>query len=408
MAGLPFRGATKAVTDAIRAAINLAFRERSTVATVAALRAVAAFGSDGSQAMTPGAIRFVSSAGCCYVWDADSTDADDGDAVIASTGAGTRAGRWRKATSPAVLLSTGGDAPALRLADGTAIHQVQSGYLRNVILYSGERTEEDFEKRIYGQRPCVVIDFLGRAKERQSLRAGQLAQATYRFQVDVISFCARPEEKGFAGSPLPEEAAKDPGAWAIAEDVEQLLDGALGEQLGLTAISHSRVTDMDIVERTLAGRRAVVSMDLEVFASIGRAVQTTPALSGLFAQPTLAIARPPGQAVDPDNVIVEGLGVSIGLGLIRAPANGSARIDGELVATTGASLHTFAASSDTYRDLSAAGAWTYTAVAIDAPAPAQDAGTLRIGRTRTSSGAVVEDLLLAPTLRALGDPIPVT
>lgn len=401
IAGLPYRGSTAIVTEALVQAINTAYRERGpAVATIAALRAIGAFGADGSVALIKNSLRYVTAEATCFRWDGDATAADDGADVIAPTGAGTRAGRWRRCAT-----GTDGSDP-LRYQDetGTPIEAGQTGYLRAVEIYAGERDRDEFEKRIYGQRPCVVVDFLGRSKERKSTTTGGLAWATFRYEVNCVSFCARPEELGFAGSPVPDEAALDPGAWVMAEDLETLLDGALGEQLGVPAISHVAIGDLEIVERDLAGRLAIVSLALEVKATLGRGDADSVELASVYAQTEVAIARPAGAPLDRDNVLVTGIRILPGLGLSRAPTDGSARVGGELVTVAGAVAFNFDADADTYRDLDSDGVLTYTAVAVGAEAPELAEGSLRIGRTRTDSSSVLVDTILAPVLRAEGAP----
>lgn len=395
MAGLPYRGATAAVANAVMQAINLAYRERSTVETIAALRAVGTAGASSTSALTPNALRYVTAALTCYRWDETSSAADDGASVVKPDDVdSSNPGRWRKATTS-----------TLRLVDGTRINQATSGYLRNVVYYNGERSEDEFERRIYGQRPCVVVDFLDRQKIRKSTQQGGAAWATYRFQIDCISFCARPDERGFRGSFVTSESTVDPGAWAMAEDIEQILDGATGDDLGVDAISHCKVGALDVVENDLTGRKAVVSLDLEVYATIGKRDVDASALTGLSVQLETGIVRPAGEDVDADNVIISGLRIFAGSGLSHAPTNGSAKIDGETVTVSGAALHTFTANAVTYRDLATDGTFTYVEAALgDDEEPDVTDGCLRIGRTITDSSSVVSDALLAPTLRSFGDP----
>jgi len=395
--GLTYRGATAAITDAVVQAINLAYRARHpAVADLTALRGVSVFGADGSQAVSAGVIRYVTAESVCYRWDSFSIVDDDGSQIIAPTGVGVRPGRW-------IRCSTGmSGINQLRLADGTPIEKAQTGYLRATAVYAGEKNQAEFEKRIYGQRPAIIVDFVSRSKERKSTLQGGLAWATYHFEIDCVSFCARADEKGVAGSPLPAEALLDPGAWAMAEDLEQLLDGALGEQFGIPAIDHCKVGEMRIVERDLSGRLAIVSLDLEVYATIGRQDSDASALSSVYAQPEVAINRPGDTALDPDNVIISGLVVLQGMGLARAPTNGTAKIAGATVTVAGATLHTFTANSDTYRDLKSDGTFVYHSVPHGSNAPAVTASALRIGKTVTDGSGVVLDTLLAPTLRNFG------
>ena len=174
--------------------------------------------------------------------------------------------------------------------------------------------------------------------------------------------------------------------------------------MALAAISHCRIGTLSLVENNLSSRRAVVSLDLEVFATIGRLDPDSEALTSIYVQPQIAIARPGDEEIDTDNVIIDGLRITLGLGLSRAPSNGSAKISGVTVAVTGAPLHSFGADQDTYRDLRANGTFLYLATAVGAPEPLPTPSALRIGRTRTDGAGVVEDALIPSTLRNFGDP----
>jgi hypothetical protein len=396
MAGLPYRGATAIIANAILQALNLAYRKRlPTVEDVAALRAMATKGAGTTTKISPNALVYVTDAETSYRWGETTTTADNGTTVIKPADVTSGPGRWLAESTSLFLLD-----------DGTPINQA-TGYLRNVVYYNGEESAEQFEARIYQQRPCVLLDFIDRTKERKSTTQGPLAWATYRFAVEAISFSAQADERGFRGS-VPLDGSVDPGAWSIAEDVENLLDGATGAQLGVDGIDHCKCgAEMRIVENDLTGRRAVVAMDLEVYASIGRETPSSaaPALTSIHAQPQVAMVRPPGEDVDPENVIVSGLRITPGMGLSRAPTDGSALIGDVAVTVTGADAHEFATYSDVYRDLSADGEFTYITVTSGEEVPDVTADCLRIGVSRTDGSGIATDTLLAPTLRDFGPAI---
>lgn len=396
--GLPYRGATKKVCDAVLLALNMATRQRRPqVASIPALRVVPSLSGSlaGTNLPLVDALAYVQSAATCFRWEEESYAADDGvSVVLPSDRLAASAGRWVAVPSTLLLSDS-----------GFPFNQLVSGYAQQVVFYDGERSDEEFEKRIYGRRPCFVVDFLGREKERKSTTQGGLAWATYRFQIDAISFSARGAggrgDRGFRGSHVPGEALADPGAWQMAEDVENLLDGATGEQLGLPAISHCRVGTMSLVESDLSGRRAVVSVDLEVFASIGHADPDSVALSKVTAQLETAMERHALPAkIDPMNVVVSGLNVPLGIGLFRSPVSGSAKIAGVVVVFAGNAPFAFPPSSVTYRDLLPSGAFSYTSVSAGSPVvPAVASQALRIGYTRTDASGVVDDVILADRLQ---------
>ncbi|MEK9726056.1 MAG: hypothetical protein VW405_21570, partial [Rhodospirillaceae bacterium] len=68
-----------------------------------------------------------------------------------------------------------------------------------------------------------------------------------------------------------------------------------------------------------------------------------------------------------------------------------------------AQLVTFTAERDTYRDLSTAGTWTFTAVAAGAPQPALASGRMRVAVTRTDSSGVLGDMALCSFSIPYGD-----
>jgi hypothetical protein len=397
--GLTNRGATKRIEDVIRTAIVLALRKRTyTVASIAALRAITSVGASGSQAITDWTLTAVTGSGL-YRWSTFSTATDDGTSVIKPTDAGT-AGRWIAVENP------GGMSTPLMLR-GTDVTDIASGYLKQVALYEGERTDDELEGRIFAQRPCVVLEFVGATKERIGTQPGALSHRCYNFQLWIVDNNARGDLTAHRGSEVAAELAVSPGAYNIAADLEDLLDGATGEQLGEVAIGYSFTGATTLIDKQLADRgRIILQVELGVWATTGKQDNDAVDFESIRGQLKTAIVRPPGEDVDPDNVIVEGLNVTMGIGLTRSPASGSAKIDGTLVEYT-ATPHTFAAFTDTYRDLASDGTLTFTEVAIGADAPDQADGTLRVGYTRTDAVGVDSDVLLAPTLRNLGSTFPI-
>lgn len=397
--GLTNRGATKRIEDVLRTAISLALRKRTyTVASIAALRAVTSAGASSTQLIADWAMVTVTGTGV-YRWSAYSTATDNGSTVIKPTDGGT-AGRWLKVTNP------GGTATPLKLR-GTDVTTLTSGYLKQVQLFEGERSEAELEGRIFAQRPCVVIEFLGVDKQNLSPQPGSLKHANYKFVLWIVDSNARGELVAHRGSEVAAEAAVSPGAYDIAADLEDLLDGALGEQLGETAIGYTHTGSTTLVDKQLADRgRIILQLDLNVWATTGKQDVDAVDFDSIRGQLQTAIVRPAGENVDPDNVIVSGLAVTPGIGLTRSPASGSAKIAGAVVAYI-AAAHTFAAFTDTYRDLGTGGSFTFTEVPIGADAPTQATSTIRIGYTRTDAVGVVEDVLLAPTLRDFESTFPI-
>lgn len=392
--GLAFNTALVEIQDALHRAINLALRKRlSPVADLEALRAAPSRGADDSQLVADGALCSVESEGRCYAWDAYSALDDDDSTVIVPSDAMGDAGRWIRQSIPLVF----GDRPVAKISDG---------YLCDVQHYSGVFSEEEFEERIYSQRPCVVIYFKGRTRESQSMLEGQLARGVFRFELWAVSFCMRPEEKDLPGPPLPAEAQDDPGSARIAGDLETLLDGATGDDLGLEGVAFCRTSELSVEKQSLAGRLSIMSLQLDVLATIGKGRTDAVALSSLEAQELRAEAH--GTIADRANHVRYGLTVATGSGMIRAPSDGEAMIGDVLVSVHDAPLHTFTGWCDTYRWLDAAGAFHYVGMPIGAsvPAPPVD-GALLIGVTTTDDGSVTEDRYLTSTVAESGDPFSV-
>lgn len=395
MSALAPRIALARIEDVLLTAIDVALRQRAyTVGSLEELRATVSMGDSDTQSILPDKLARVTDVGL-YRWSKFSAEEDDGDLVIKPSDAGAT-GRWARQPNP------GGTTPLeLRGVDVTA---VDAGYLQGVILYEGG-LDDELILRTFARVPSVGIDWTTRGKERKGTNHGDLSLCDYSFLLWIVDENLRGDMIASRGSPVPAEAARSPGAYAIAGDLEDLLDGVTGEQLGETGIGMCRTGRLSVVSKIQKGRRVVLSLELGVWATHTRQGSSARPLGALKMQLRDAAARPALVDVDGDNVVISGLRVTVGSGLSRAPSSGSARIAGDTVTVSGAGLHTFAAWSDTYRDLKIDGSFTYTAVPIDGPAPAQEDGTLRIGMTRTDGAGATRDVLLAPTLRDTGSAI---
>lgn len=398
MSALANRTALKRIEDVLLTAIDAALRTRTySLASVAALRGTASVGASGTQSIPPDALATVTGVGL-FRWSKSSTATDNGTTVVKPTDAGTT-GRWLLQSNP------GGTSAPLCLR-GTDITTISSGYLRSVILFEGG-LDEEFIERTKAQRPAVAIDWTGFTKERAGTNAGQLSKCDFSFLIWIVDENLRGDMTASRGSDVSAEAVRSPGAYAIAGDIADLLDGAIGEQLGETGIAFCRTGGVSVVSKIQQDRRIVLALELGVWASISRQGSNAQTLAALNAQFQDAQVRPPTVNVDRDNVMTSGLRVSLGTGFARAPSNGGAVFSGSTVTVSGATLHTFDAWSDTYRDLNTSGAFTYTTVPIGADAPAVASGTLRIGYTRTDSAGATQDVLLVPLLRDTGPVIAV-
>jgi len=384
------RAAIKRVEDVLYAAVNSALRVRShSPASVSALRGISTAGATGGQAVVDGRLAIISGTGL-YQWSRTSADADNGTTVIKPSDGGAT-GRWLKQTNP------GGTSTPLTFR-GDDVTAIGSGYLQAVILGDGAIDDEEWRERTLQRRPAVVLDFTGWQRERAGTNPGQLTKGDFSFLLWVVDENLRGDMVAVRGSDVAAEAARSPGAYAIVGDLIDLLDGVTGEQLGEPGITFARCGNANPGPRLLKGRHVVWTVELGVWATTSRRGSNAQTLSSLTGALEHAIARPADEDMNRDCVIVDGLRVSIGTGLARAPSNGTAVISGTTVISSG-TLHTFTAWRDTYRDLGTDGSFVYSEVAPYSAAPSVASGTMRIGYTRTDSAGATDDVLLAPTLR---------
>lgn len=260
MAILGYRTALVTIENALADVINLALRRRDpAINNVDELRAMVTRGASGSVAIPDRAVRYLTDPGVCYVFRQSSTAADDNDSIIRPTDAGTRPGRWIKATSTIVN-------PA-----GDELRTVQTGYVRGVIHYEGERpTGRQWDERILGVRPGVVIQYVGETKDQKSNLRGGLYVKLYHFRIWGVCFNARPNVEAALGSPITAEAAADPGVKTLMGDLEDLLDGMTGAELGIAGVDHLRLGETDPAIEDLTQREFIWIAPLDVRATVGK------------------------------------------------------------------------------------------------------------------------------------------
>lgn len=389
MADLTLRTAATLIERAIYSQISRSLRVRlPAVATVAALRAATTRGASSSgYARSDYDTVYCTAKGVCYEWLTSSTAADDGDAVVKPTDAGST-GRWLKTTST-----------------------VQSGYLVDVRLYEGEQTEEDLMVRLLGQRPSVVI----RWENAEHIPVSQVAGSLYRYENNFDLWAVSSSMRGSAlpeavvGSPISAESAVDPGVNAIIGDLKRYLAGKTGDDLNQAGISYVEIGREEVVYRSYSERLFVYSLGLRVHSTVANPdtdLQEITPPDALHIQRQIADLRGADSPMDTDNLITSlpgGFAVPVGSGLTKAVAAGTATIDGETVSYAGENK-TFTARRDTYRDLADDGTMTFTAVLVAGDAPDLASGSLRIGRTTTDGSGVVDDTILAATLYDFGTP----
>jgi len=371
MADLLAATALTQIETLLQREVALAVQKRLTVATVAALRAL------DSASRTHLEMARVTASTAVYYFDRYSTATDDGSTAIKPTDRTTiQPGRW---------LAT--------------ISTSSYGYCRQVVLYEGESTPEEIIGRL-GNKPVVVICWQGSSHTPASQIAGSLYDWRPRFDLWVVSSSLRGEHQASTGSQIASEATADPGANRILGDLKTALAGStLADQPGVKWVE---ILDEDRVLSSLADRLMLYRLGVEVRCTlhIPDAAGDLVALSEMWVQRQVADVHDETE-MDEENCVRTGLYVPMGAGLTQTVAAGSARISNATVAVAGAAV-TFAANKDTYRDLSAGGAWTFTAVDRGFPEPSQATGVLRVGVTTTDASGVTGDRFLCGTLEDFG------
>jgi hypothetical protein len=383
---LPYATGLSRVQDALVSTIELAFSQRQTVADLVALAATPSR-SGTSVAVLDRSLAYVTSAVAVYKFSQYSTLSASATVVVPDD-AGSLPGRWLLTSSPILAV------------DGTAISSVATGYLRRVMLWAGERGEKAWKVRVLGQRPAVVVQFLGETKTIRSNPRGALAEKEYHFSLWAVSQNLRPDLEGEKGSPVSAEAVADPGVARIMGDLEDILDGLNGDYLGVDGVDYLKFGAQEPGVEDYDGREFVWTVPLDVRVTIGKEDRPTRySFTTLFAQSEDVQLH--GQpAVDSLNYLISGLTVPLG-GFTQTPAPGSAYVAGALVNST-PPAHTFTASRATYRDLRPDSSLVYVETWSDDTPPLVTDGALRIGVTFTSFSGVIEDRLLVASVSPVG------
>lgn len=396
MSKLLLRTYLEQIADALQLTFALALGVRlAPVANVAALRAVATMSLTGTTAMDEDRIdiRFCTAAGVAYYFDAYSLASDDGNLVVAPTDVtGGLPGRWLKSTST-----------------------VQAGYLRDVVLWNGEETEDSLESRIFGHSPCLVIAWEGGENERLSRMEGGIYQKAQKFSLWCVSENLR-QRRGFRRPGIVSEAATDPGAYRILGDVEATIsqenqrDVQKDNPFSQQGIQFVQPGSTSVLAANLDERRAVVALEIEVRAAV---VNTEPDTEGpsplvtpdeLTMQPVVTSLND-APCFDPLNFVVSGFDVLPGIGLTQDVAPGSAYVGGVLFTYAGQVGASFDADSDSYVDMGSDGTPSGTVVSADSPPPPLAAGALRIAVITTDSIGVIAFHRVAATASPVGDPV---
>jgi len=344
--------------------------------------------------LNDGALVYVTSEGAIYEWLAFSVSAVSSPTVIAPTSppAGKTNGRWHKVITD----WTYG-------AGGTNLGAKTSGYLKAVEAYSVDEGPDAAIERVFGKTPSVLVQFTGDAPIADSGLRGTFYKNTLNFQLLIITANLRGRVTATQGPPtqLTDEAATDPGAYRIIGALRRLLCGVAGT-FGVAGVERIEIGPTSLAFEDYDQRLYVWTMNVMMKASFQIEDEDLED-AALRIQPALT-ENWPATIWDKSNYISRGGGLDegVGTGLSRTVDETIAKIAGSAVSVASTPV-TFSASSDTYRDLSPAGTWTFTAVAAGAPQPALASGRMRVAVTRTDASGVLGDMALCSFSIAYGD-----
>ena len=348
--------------------------------------------------LTDGALCYVTSEGAVYEWLAYSTTAPSSPNVIAANSppTGKSNGRWHKVVTD----WTYG-------AGGTNLGAKATGYLKAVAAYSTDDGPDTAIEMVFGKTPSVLVQFTRDTPKSDSGLRGSFYKTELAFQLLIITANLRGRATATQGPPtqLTDEASTDPGAYQIIGGLRRLLCGVSGV-FGVTGVERVEIGPSSLAFEDYERRLFVWTMGVTIRASFqiededleDAAIRLQPALTENW----------PALTWDKDNYISRGGGLDegAGAGLSRTIDETIAKV-GSTAVSAAAQLVTFTAERDTYRDLSPAGVWTFTAVAVGASQPPLVSGRLRVAVTRTDASGIVGDMALCSFSIPYGEPFDV-
>lgn len=342
-----------------------------------------------------GALVFVTSDSNLWEWDPDS-EALVSALVLQSTQLPpTARGRWLKVVTP---WSYG--------AGGINLAQRQDGYLRAIETYSSDDGPEAAIERVSSYLPSCMVQFTGDEPESLSNIPGTFYRDVLSFTLLIMSQNLRYAPNATQGPRDSVEALDDPGVYRIIGDVRRVLHG-LSFVSGLMNVERIEVGGSELGFEDLDRRVYVWQLAVKVRASYEITDEDLVA-PALRLQPALTECWPLAK-FDKLNY------VAVGGGFDEGPGPGLTRTIEATIAIVGGAgcsapllSHTFLADSDTYRDLSPLGVWTFTPVAAGAPPPPLISGQLRVAKTRSDATAILSDVALCSFSVPYGDPIDLT
>lgn len=262
---LTYPTALQVVQDSLMDLIRLGLGYRIPVADLTALIAINSAGVRNKQP------AYVTSVTNVFTLDKSSTATVNGSTVLAPTDVGVGPGRWLKASST-IIDST-----------GTLLSQVAMGYVKRVMLWSGEFSEDIWKVRVLNQRPAVVLQYAGETKDIESNQRGNLTRKQYHFSLWGVSQNLRPDLEAETGSPIAADA-NDPGIIRIMGDLEYLLDGLTGPEMAIDGLDFLMLDAAQPGVEDYDGREYIWTAPLDVRITAGKDNPTATAMTATFVQ----------------------------------------------------------------------------------------------------------------------------
>lgn len=290
----------RVVQEALLDVLSLAFQKRETEQP----DLVALSTAFAPQLLKDRALVYVASEDRVYRWDRYSTAADDGLNVIAPVPAiSPDVGRFLRVSS-GVFFGPNSNLP---------LQSRRQGYCKTVLLYRGDESDEQMEEAIYGQKPALLLEWLSDDPKPWSLFPGALYKDAHQLNLFIVSECLRGTPSGPWGSPLPAEAAIDPG---IDEMIGQVRKVLAGVPLGIKNLEHVEIGPARKVEERLAERLFIYSLAFTVRTNFYIPDEDLVPLE-LQVTPRLADQGPAEPSFDRLNYVAQGYLVPPGPGLSR-------------------------------------------------------------------------------------------
>lgn len=336
-----------------------------------------------------GELRFVAAAGTVYEWQPYSTATADGVNVVApaSPPANKPNGRWHRVVT-SWAFGAGGQNLAHR---GT-------GYLRSVEAYSSDDGTDAAIDKVFGRTPSVLAQFQGDDPQPLSNLPGTFYRDALTFQLLIVNSNLRGAASGTQGSRV--AADPDPGAYATIGDLRRLLCGVSPDS-GVEGVERIEIGPARLEFEDVERRMFVHSLAVTVLASFSVEDEDL-AAAEIWAQAQLAGVGE-AETFDRQNFVASGCDLDhSGDPFAFTVRAGIAVVSGASVATAD-TPHTFA-PGDTYRDLSSAGVWTFTAVPLYSGPPPVTPGCLRVAVSRADAERVFADMPLCSFSVPFGSP----